>query len=78
MNTADADVERFLKLFTLLDLNEIDVVVAKHNEDTAVRLGQRTLAYYVIQTIFGKAAVGTAEKISELLFGSDDKLALLQ
>lgn len=78
MNTADADVERFLKLFTLLSLTEIADIVNKHQEDTAARHGQHMLAMYVTQTIFGKHAMEEAEKITEVLFGSDDKLQLLQ
>ena len=37
MNTSDADVERYLKLFTLLSLDEIDSIVSAHNSDTASR-----------------------------------------
>jgi len=52
MNTSDEDVERFLRLFTLLDLEQIEEIVAKHDADRAARHGQRALAHYVIQTIF--------------------------
>ena len=78
MNTSDADVERYLKLFTLLSLDEIDSIVSAHNSDTASRWGQRTLAHYVVQTIFGKRAVEAAEKISEVLFWGEDKLELIK
>lgn len=78
MNAADADVERYLKLFTLLSLEEIDSIVDAHNKDTASRSGQRALAQYVVQTVFGKKAALSAEKISEVLFGSEDKLSLLK
>lgn len=78
MNTADADVERYLKLFTLLNLDEIAGIVNKHNEDTAVRSGQRALAHYVTQTIFGQPAVKAAEKITEILFGVENKLELIK
>ncbi len=78
MNTADADVERYLKLFTLLSLDEIATIVKLHNEDTAARSGQRTLAKYVVQTIFGMDAVEAAQKITEILFGNEDKIALIK
>jgi len=32
VNTDDADVERYLKLLTLLDLFEINDVIKKHNK----------------------------------------------
>ncbi|MBP6910059.1 hypothetical protein KBC03_00440 [Patescibacteria group bacterium] len=78
MNTSDEDVERFLKLFTLLSLDEIATIVAEHNKDAAARFGQRQLAHYVVQTIFGKKAVEAAEKITEVLFGSENKLELIK
>lgn len=78
MNTADADVERYLKLFTLLSLEEIADIVKTHNDDTAARSGQRVLAHYVVETIFGKSAVSSAEKITEILFGNEDKLSLIK
>lgn len=78
MNTSDEDVERFLKLFTLLTLDEIIDIVATHAKDTASRFGQRQLAHYVVQTIFGKKAAEDAEKITELLFGNEDKLELIK
>lgn len=78
MNTSDEDVGRFLKLFTLLDLGEIEKIIHEHSKDPSARHGQRTLAHYVIQTIFGKKAVDAAEKITEILFGSEDKLTLLK
>ncbi|CAG0906271.1 unnamed protein product, partial [Darwinula stevensoni] len=60
MNVTDADVGRFLKLFTLLPLNEIEAIIAQHAENTAERYGQMQLAKYVVETIHGKEAVETA------------------
>lgn len=77
MNTADEDVERYLKLFTLLSLDEIADIVKTHEQDASARSGQRALAQYVVQTIFGKQAAETAEKITEILFGSEERIALL-
>ena len=37
INTADADVERFLKLLTLLSLEDIEKIIKQHNEDTSKR-----------------------------------------
>lgn len=77
MNVTDEDVERFLKLFTLLDLEAIASIVAKHNENTAARYGQAQLAKYVTETIHGKDAMERAIKVTEFLFGESDKLASL-
>jgi tyrosyl-tRNA synthetase len=72
LNTADEDVERYLKLFTLLSFDEIDAIVTQHVEDTAARYGQEQLARYVVTTIFGIQAATQAAAITYVLFGSDD------
>ena len=77
VNTADADVEKFLRAFTLLEISEIEAIVAQHVQQPELRYGQRQLANYVIQTLFGKEAAQQAEKISEFLFGERDKMELL-
>ena len=77
VNTADADVEKFLRAFTLLEISEIEAIVAQHVQQPELRYGQRQLANYVIQTLFGKEAAQQAEKISEFLFGEIDKMELL-
>lgn len=78
INTADADVEKYLRAFTLLDIPEIETIVAQHQKQPELRYGQKQLANYIIQTLFGKEAADQAEKISEFLFGNSDKLALLK
>jgi tyrosyl-tRNA synthetase len=78
MNVSDEDVSRFLKLFTLLPLEDIDNIVQKHGEDMATRYGQGELAKYVTQTIHGQVAMETAVKVTEFLFGEGDKLDTLK
>lgn len=68
MNTNDEDVDRYLKLFTLLDFPEIQKIVDTHMQDTSKRYGQQQLARYVVTTIFGEDAMNQAEKISGILF----------
>ena len=78
INTADADVNKYLRAFTLLEIPQIEEIVSKHNEHPEERYGQKQLANYVIQTLFGKEAAAQAENISEFLFGKWNKLELLQ
>lgn len=78
MNTTDEDVERFLKFFTLLDFDQINEIVTKHNEDTSARYGQKKLAEYVVTTLFGESASQQAIKITEILFSNQDKLELIK
>ncbi len=78
MNTTDDDIERYLKLFTLLDFNEIDKIVAIHQKDLSARRGQEELAKLVITTIFGEDAAHQAALITQTLFGNEDKIAAIQ
>lgn len=77
MNTTDQDVEKYLKVLTLLDFDTIAEIVAKHQENLWIRYGQKRLAAEVVAVIFGKDAVSQAEKISEVLFGTDDKIEII-
>lgn len=78
MNVSDEDVSRFLRLFTLLSLEDIDNIVQKHSENLAARYGQGQLARYVTETIHGKVAMETAVKVTEFLFGEGDKMDTLK
>lgn len=78
INTSDADVEKYLRAFTLLEISEIEAIIAKHQQKPELRYGQKQLAKYVIQVLFGKEASEQAEKISDFLFGNGDKLDLLK
>lgn len=78
LNTNDDDVEKYLKVLTFYSLDEIKEIVEKHQEDTARRYGQKMLAKYLVGLIFGKDAVSQSEKISEILFGREDKLDLIK
>src|SRR5690606_12676404 len=62
LNAADADVERFLRLFTFLDLAEIAEVAAKHAEAPAERIGQRRLAQEATRIVHGDEGVESAER----------------
>ena len=59
--TADADAERFLKLFTLVPLPEIATIMEEQNADASKRPAQRRLAHEVISLVYG---VPEAEKIA--------------
>ncbi len=78
MNTTDDDVEKFLKIFTLLDFDVVAEMVQKHKEHPELRYGQKQLANYLITTVYGNEAAEQATKISDILFGQGDKLATIQ
>ena len=77
INTTDEDVERYMKLLTLMEFDEIDEVVKKHNEQPELRYGQKVLAEKVVEIIHWKKQAQLAKNLSEFLFGTENKLELL-
>jgi tyrosyl-tRNA synthetase len=69
VQTDDADVERLLLRFTLVDPQEVAAVVAAHAEHPERRLAQRRLAQEVTALVHGPEAVRAAEEATQLLFG---------
>lgn len=78
MNVEDALVERLLKVFSLKTLEEINSIVTKHMQNPWARYGQKELASRVVEVLFWKNAVKQAEKITEILFGQEDKLEIIK
>ncbi len=66
VNTPDKDLERNLKLFTLLDLKEIARIMKQHPKEV-----QHRLAFEVTKFIHGEEAAQQAQKDSEKLFGQE-------
>ena len=71
-NSADADVEKFLKLFTFMSQQEIHDLVEHSAEAPEKRIAQRELARQVTSMVHGDDAVDSAERISDSLFGGDE------
>jgi tyrosyl-tRNA synthetase len=71
LNTDDRDVERYLKLFTFLSLEQIAKTMAGHAPDPSRREAQRVLARQVTATVHGDAAAEAAIQTSAALFGGD-------
>ncbi|KAJ1790575.1 tyrosyl-tRNA synthetase, partial [Coemansia sp. RSA 2399] len=71
VKTADADVERFLKMFTFLPLKTIREVVAEHQTCPEEFSAQKLLAAEVTELIHGESGVQQALCATEVLFGSD-------
>ncbi len=78
MNTLDADIEKYLNLFSFLSPEEIQNIVQEHNKTPEKRSGQKYLAYLMVQMVHGDEAARGSEKITEFLFGENDKLELLK
>jgi len=71
INTADADVIRYLKFFTFLPQDEIAALEQQHTANPGARIGHRALAKAVTDLIHGEHATQEALRASEILFGGD-------
>jgi tyrosyl-tRNA synthetase len=78
MNTTDEDIEKYLKIFTLLDFDVVAGIVKNHTQNPELRYGQKQLANYLITTVYGEEAAAQSVKISEILFGQGDKLETIK
>jgi len=68
INTADSDVERFLKIYTFLPLEQIGEYAKL--EGAASREAKRVLAREVTTLIHGREAADKAQEASKALFGA--------
>ena len=73
-NTDDRDVERLLKLFTFLPLNEIRDLMERHAARPEERAAQRRLALEVTQLVHGEGAALSVVKASSVLFDAESDL----
>jgi tyrosyl-tRNA synthetase len=71
INTADADVVRYLKFFTFLSQEEITALEAQHTANPGARAAHRALAKAATDLIHGESATQEALRASEILFGGD-------
>jgi len=78
MNTPDEDISRFLKMLTLIETEDIDKIVENHMLKAENRDWQKLLAYEVVQIIHWKTEADLALKISNFMFGSNNKIEILE
>lgn len=70
LRTPDADVERFLKLFTFMPLEQIGSIMTEHNSQPSQRIAQRKLAFDVLDIVHGEELARDAERQHGLVFRS--------
>ncbi|HEY5462721.1 MAG TPA: tyrosine--tRNA ligase [Hanamia sp.] len=71
LNTADADAERFLKVFTFLSEKEINDLVQQHKGNEHQRILQKKLAEEITCFVHSKSNYEFAVKVSSVLFSND-------
>ncbi|MFV8268753.1 tyrosine--tRNA ligase [Flavobacterium sp. GT2N3] len=75
LNTSDLDAEKYIKIFTFLSKEEIEVLTEKHREAPHLRLLQKRLAEEITVMVHSTEDLENAIKASNILFGnstSDD------
>ncbi len=70
LNSTDADAEKYIKIFTFLDRETIDKLIAEHHEAPHLRVLQRKLAEEITVFVHGRAEYENAVKASNILFGN--------
>lgn len=71
INTADADVVKYLKIFTFLSHEEIEHLERAVQEEPHLRKAQKVLAEEMTRLIHGEDSLQQAIKISQALFSGD-------
>lgn len=77
LNQADDDLDRFFKMYTLITPEELETILAKHNENPSARYGQKELGKLITAVVHGEAAANSAAKLSEFLFAKDQDFSTL-
>jgi len=75
LNTSDADAEKYIKIFTFLDQETIEALIAEHQEAPHMRVLQKRLADEITVSVHSQEDLDNAKKASNILFGkstSDD------
>ncbi|MDM5229923.1 tyrosine--tRNA ligase [Lysinibacillus pakistanensis] len=73
INAADADVVKYLKIFTFLSREEIEALAVSVEEEPHLRKAQKALAEEMTRLIHGQEALDQAIRITAALFSGDLK-----
>jgi tyrosyl-tRNA synthetase len=76
LNVSDADAEKYIKIFTAIDKNEIDALVTEHGQAPHLRLLQKRLAQEVTIMVHSEEDYNVAVEASGILFGNATSEAL--
>ena len=78
LNTSDEDAARYIKIFTMLPIDEIETLVAQQAQDPSARPLQKRLADEMTIMVHGKEALDAALNASQILFGKGTTETLRQ
>lgn len=84
LNTDDAGVIDYLKIYTFLTKDEIDAIADEQTANPGARVAQRRLADEVTAFVHGDEALAKVQRVTDVLFGgrsiaelTDDEVLLL-
>ena len=69
VNSSDEDAEKYIKIFTFLNEEDINVLIKEHQEAPHLRVLQRRLAEEITMMVHSKDDLDNAIKASNILFG---------
>ncbi len=69
MNSWDEDIKKYLLTFTLLSVEEIDVIIQEHQQEPHLRKWHSVLAYEVTKIAFWEQQASLCVQIKETLYG---------
>lgn len=78
LNVSDDDAEKYIKIFTSLEKDVIDALIAEHRQDPGRRVLQKRLAEEVTAMVHSKEDLDMAVEASNILFGKSTKESLLK
>lgn len=70
VNTTDVDAEKYIKIFTFLDKQTIDSLIAEHQTAPHLRVLQKRLAEEITTFVHSKDELEKAIQASNILFGN--------
>ena len=76
LNVSDDDAKRYIKIFTLLDRETIEALIAEHDEAPHLRILQKRLAEEITTMIHSKEELEKAQAATNILFGNATSEAL--
>jgi tyrosyl-tRNA synthetase len=76
LNSADADAENYIKIFSLKGREELESLIAQHREAPHLRQLQKALAAEITERVHSNKELENALEASEILFGNATETAL--
>lgn len=76
LNVSDEDAKRYIKIFTSIEREEIEVLIAEHEQAPHLRVLQKRLAKEVTVMVHSEADYQAALEASQILFGNATSDAL--